>query len=124
MQNPSATAASLSAPLSERHIAGIRIFLACLVLLSFHTVLSGTTKTVFRLVLGGICFSFAAALLTNWLYAKDRILLTLTRKLWGLEEPRTRTGRFMRGVAKDVLTLLAIGWLAVGTLDLLRVVGN
>jgi hypothetical protein len=102
----------------------VTIIATCFVLLSFDTVLSGSTKTIFRLVLGGICFGFSAALLTNWLYAKDRILLMLTRKLWGLGEPRTRTGRFARAVAKDVLTLLAIGWLAVGTLDLLRVVVN
>jgi len=102
----------------------VTIVATCMVLLSIDTVLSGTTKTVFRLVLGGICFTFAAALLTNWLYAKDRVLIMFTRKLWGMEEPRTRTGRFMRAVAKDVLTLLGIAWLAVGTLDLLRVVVN
>ena len=83
---------------------------------------SGTPKTVFRLVIGGICFLYAGILLTNWNHAKERVLAMMTKKLWGLEHPRTRTGRFMRAVAKDVLTLLAIGWLAVGVLDLLRVV--
>ena len=83
---------------------------------------SGTPKTVFRLVIGGICFLYAGILLTNWNHAKERVLAMMTKKLWGLEHPRTRTGRFMRAVAKDFLTLLAIGWLAVGVLDLLRVV--
>ena len=66
--------------------------------------------------------AFAVALLTNWLHAKERVLTILTRKLWGLEVPRSRMGRFMRSVAKDVLTLLGIVWLAVGVLDLLRAV--
>jgi hypothetical protein len=100
----------------------VTIVATCLVLLSIDSVMSGTTKTVFRLVIGGICFAYAGILLTNSFHAKDRVLATMTKKLWGLEHPRTRTGRFMRAVAKDVLTLLAIGWLAVGVLDILRVV--
>jgi hypothetical protein len=100
----------------------VTIVATCLVLLSVDSVMSGTTKTVFRLVVGAICLSFAVVVLTNWLHAKDRVLTTMTRKLWGLEEPRTRSGRFMRSVAKDVLTLIGIGWLAVGVLDILRVV--
>jgi hypothetical protein len=100
----------------------VTIVATVLVLLSIDSVMSGTTKTVFRLVIGGICFAYAGILLTNTFHAKERVLATMTRKLWGLEHPRTRTGRFMRAVAKDVLTLLAIGWLAVGVLDILRVV--
>ena len=101
----------------------VTIVATCLVLLSIDSVMpAGTPKTVFRLVIGGICFLYAGILLTNWNHAKERVLAMMTKKLWGLEHPRTRTGRFMRAVAKDVLTLLAIGWLAVGVLDLLRVV--
>jgi hypothetical protein len=102
----------------------VTIIATCLVLLSIDSVLSGMTKTVFRLVIGAICFGYAGILLTNTFHAKDRVLAVMTKKLWGLEQPRTRMGRFMRGVAKDFLTLLAIGWLAVGTLDLLRVIVN
>lgn len=102
----------------------VTIVATCLVLLSIDSVMSGTTKIVFRLVIGGICFLYAGILLTNWHHAKERVLAMMTMKLWGLDHPKTRTGRFMRAVAKDVLTLLAIGWLAVGVLDLLRVVVN
>ena len=34
------------------------------------------------------------------------MLAKLTKRLWGIDHPRTRSGRFMRAVAKDVLTLL------------------
>jgi len=90
-------------------------------LLNVDMVTSGTSKTVVRLTLGVIFLLVALALLTNWMHMKERVLSTLTRKLWGLDQPRTRGGRFMRSVAKDVLTLIGIGWLAVGVFEILRV---
>jgi hypothetical protein len=55
---------------------------------------------------------------------KDRVLSNVTRRLWGLDHPRTKTGRFMRSAAKDVLTLLGIAWLAIGVFEMLRVVAS
>jgi len=44
----------------------------------------------------------------------------LFRRIWGLEEPTTRSGRAMRKIAGDLLTLIGIGWLALGVFELLR----
>ena len=66
----------------------------------------------------------AVGIFTNALHAKDRVLTILTRKLWGLEQPTSRIGRFMRGMAKDMLTLLGIAWLAIGVYLLLRIVAE
>jgi len=99
----------------------VTIVATCLALLNVDMVTSGTSKTVVRLTLGAIFLLVAIALLTNWMHMKERVLSTLTRKLWGLDQPRTRGGRFMRSVAKDVLTLIGIGWLAVGVFEILRV---
>ena len=96
----------------------------CLALLNVDMLTSGTAKSVVRVVLGCIFFVVAIAMLSNWQHSKDRILSVLTRKLWGLEHPTTRMGRFMRGVAKDVLTLVGIGWLAIGVFEVLRVVAE
>jgi hypothetical protein len=96
----------------------------CLILLTVDTFFSGTPKTVVRLVLGTMFVISAVSLFTNALQAKDRVLTVITRKLWGLEQPTTRIGRFMRGFAKDLLTLLGIGWLAIGVYLLLRIVAD
>jgi hypothetical protein len=102
----------------------LTILASCLALLNVDMVTSGTSKTVVRLTLGGIFFVVAIALLTNWMQMKDRVLSNVTRRLWGLDHPRTKTGRFMRSAAKDVLTLLGIAWLAIGVFEMLRVVAS
>jgi hypothetical protein len=48
----------------------------------------------------------------------------VTRKLWGLDHPTTRGGRFMRSIAKDLITLLAIVWLALGVFEILHPLVN
>jgi hypothetical protein len=95
---------------------------SALALLNIQMITSGTAQDLVRLVLGGIFLVFAGALLLNVGHAKDRVLATMTKKLWGLEQPTTRMGRFMRSMAKDVLTLLAIAWLAIAVYEILTVV--
>ena len=70
------------------------------------SVMSGTRRPSFRLVSAGSSSSSRAILLTNWQPRQGAGARHVTKKLWGLDHPRTRTGRFMRAVAKDVLTLL------------------
>jgi hypothetical protein len=102
----------------------LSIAASCLALLNIQMVTSGTTQDIVRLVLGGIFLFVAGVLLLNVGHAKDRVLATLTRKLWGLEHPTTRMGRFMRAMAKDVLTLIAIFWLAIAVYEILTALTN
>ena len=97
----------------------LSVVASCLALLNIQMITSGTTQDIVRFVLGGIFLVVAGMLLLNVGHAKDRVLSTLTRKLWGLEHPTTRMGRFMRAIAKDVLTLVGIGWLAIGVYEIL-----
>jgi hypothetical protein len=97
----------------------VTIVAMCLALLNVQMLASGTAEDIVRLVLGVIFLVVASAMLLNVGHMKDRILTTLTLKLWGLGHPTTRMGRFMRGAAKDVLTLLGIGWLTIATYEIL-----
>ena len=91
-----------------------------IVMLSIENVLSGSTKTITELVLTCIFFTTATTLLLNYGHAKDRVVTGITKRLWGLDHPTTRAGRFMRSIARDVLTLLAIVWLGLAVLELGR----
>ena len=98
----------------------IAIVASVIVMLSIENVLSGSTKTIVELVLTVIFFTTAITLLLNYGHAKDRVLTGITKRLWGLDHPTTRAGRFMRAIARDVLTLLSIVWLGLAVLELGR----
>jgi hypothetical protein len=100
----------------------VTIVAMCLALLNVQMLTSGTAEDLVRLVLGVIFLVVATTMLLNVGHSKDRILTTLTTKLWGLGHPTTRMGRFMRAVAKDVLTLLGIAWLTIATYEILTAV--
>jgi hypothetical protein len=102
----------------------ITVIATCLALLNIQMVTSGTAQDVVRLVLGGIFLAVAAMILLNVGHAKERVLAQVTKRLWGLEHPTTRTGRFMRSMAKDLMTLLAIAWLAIAVYEILTVIVN
>jgi hypothetical protein len=102
----------------------VTIVAMCLALLNVQMLTSGTAEDGVRLVLGVIFLVVATTMLLNVGHSKDRILTTLTTKLWGLGHPTTRMGRFMRAVAKDVLTLLGIAWLTIATYEILTAVAR
>lgn len=88
--------------------------------LNVDAVTSGTTKLVIRLVLGGVFLGVSLLLLTNWQRASERLVAKLMKKFWGMDHPVTRSGRFMRRIAKDLMTLLGILWLAIAVFEILR----
>jgi hypothetical protein len=88
--------------------------------LNVDMVVSGTAKTVVRLALGGVFIAVALVVLTNWQRASERLVAKLMKKFWGMDHPVTRTGRFMRRIAKDLMTLVGILWLAIGVFEILR----
>jgi hypothetical protein len=93
-------------------------------LLNIPSVFPEPSRTVLQVGLGCVFLLVAVTLLCNWLQTKDRTLLAVTRKLWGLDHPTTRGGRFMRSIAKDLITLLAIVWLALGVFEILHPLVN
>jgi hypothetical protein len=96
----------------------------CLALLNIQMLADGTAQDVVRLVLGVIFLVVSTGMLLNVGHSKERILANVTKRLWGLEHPTTRMGRFMRSIAKDLLTLLGIAWLAIAVYEILTVVAN
>ncbi len=92
--------------------------------LNIDVVVSEPAKTVVRLVLGGVFVSVSLVVLTNWQRASERLVAKLMKKFWGMDHPVTRTGRFMRRIARDLMTLLGIIWLAIGVFEILRALVN
>jgi hypothetical protein len=88
--------------------------------LNIDTVMSGTSKLVLRLALGGIFLGVSLLLLTNWHRASERLVAKLMKKFWGMDHPVTGSGRFMRRIARDLMTLLGIVWLAAAVFEILR----
>jgi hypothetical protein len=102
----------------------IAVVATALAALNVDMVTSGTAKAVVRLVLGGIFIGVAIVLLTNWQRASERLVAKLMKKFWGMDHPVSRSGRFVRRIAKDVMTLLGIVWLAIGVFEILRAFVN
>jgi hypothetical protein len=89
--------------------------------LQIQMVFNGSTQTVVRLVLGIPLVLVAILVLTNWQRANER-LVARAFKAWGLEAPTTKSGRFARRFAKDLMTLLGIVLLSVAAFQLLSAV--
>ena len=102
----------------------ITIVATALAALNIDMLASGTSKVVVRVVLGGIFLSVSLVLLTNWQRANERLVARLMKKFWGMDHPVTRSGRFMRRIARDLMTLLGIAWLAIGVFEVLRALVN
>jgi hypothetical protein len=88
--------------------------------LQVQMLTDGTIRSGIRLGLGVILVLMALLLLWNWQQARRRLVTRFFRRIWGLEEATTRTGRFFRSVGGDVMTLIGIAWLALGVFELLR----
>ena len=73
---------------------------------------------------GGIFLAPRLVLLTNWQRATERLVARLMGEVLGMDHPVTRSGRFMRRIARDLMTLLGIVWLAIGSLEILRAFVN
>jgi hypothetical protein len=76
-----------------------------------------------RVILGVPLVVAAILVLTNWHRANERIVARIF-KMWGLDAPTTKSGRFARRFAKDALTLVGILLLAVAAFQLLSAVVN
>ncbi len=92
--------------------------------ISIDSLASGSDRVVVRLILGSIFLAVSLTLLTNWQRAKERLVAKLMKKFWGMDHPVTRSGRFMRGIARDLMTLLGILWLAMGVFEVMRALVN
>ena len=102
----------------------ITVVVTGLAALSIDTLFSGTAQMVFRLVLGSIFMAVSLTILTNWQRANERLVARLMKKFWGMDHPTTGSGRFMRRIAKDLMILLGILWLAMGVFEILRALVN
>jgi hypothetical protein len=88
--------------------------------LQIQMATSGSVRVGIRLGLGIVLMLMALPLLTNWQQANQRLMAIFFKKFWGVEAPVTRTGRILSRIGRDVLTLIGITWLALGTFELLR----
>jgi hypothetical protein len=88
--------------------------------LQIQMVTSGTVRVGIRLGLGIVLVLVAVPLLSNWLQAKERLTARIFKRIWGLDAPVSRSGRLMRKVGNDVMTIVGIVFLALGTFELLR----
>jgi hypothetical protein len=75
-----------------------------------------------RVAIGVALLVGAVPLLTNWRQSKQRLVGHFFAKFWGLGPDATlsRTGRVIRRVGWEALTLVGIVWLALGVYELLR----
>jgi len=127
-QEPARAARSAPQPLPRKPIVDrliyftflLSVLAVALAALQVQMVTSGDVRVGIRLVLGGVLILSAIPLLTNWQDTRRRLTNRFFRKLWGLEEPTTRSGRVMRKIAGDLLTLVGIAWLAFGVFEILR----
>jgi hypothetical protein len=93
-----------------------------LVALNPQMVASGSVRVGIRIAIGVVLLVGALPLLTNWRQSKQRLVGLFFAKFWGLGPDATlsRTGRVIRRVGWEALTLVGIVWLALGVYELLR----
>jgi hypothetical protein len=88
--------------------------------LQVQMLTSGSPRVGIRLGLGIALILVAVPLLSNWQRSKERLTARFFKKIWGVDAPVSRSGRVMRKVGNDVMTLIGIIWLALGTFEVLR----
>jgi hypothetical protein len=100
-------------------VASLLAFL--LVVLRVETLLGSThdAKLTFRLVLSGILFVEAYLLLSNWRGANQRLVQRLLNRMWGPRGAMNRREKTFARLARDLLTLVGIVWLAAAVFELL-----
>jgi hypothetical protein len=70
-------------------------------------------------ILGVILLSVAFMLMSNWQRTNQRLVQRLLTRMWGPRGAMNRREKFFAGAARDGLKLLAIAFLALGTLEIL-----
>jgi hypothetical protein len=98
----------------------LSIVAVCLAALQIQMVTTGSVRVGIRLGLGIVLVLMSLPLLTNWEHTKERLVANFLKRFWGIEEPTTRSGRAVRRLGKELLTLVGIAWLALGMFELLR----
>jgi hypothetical protein len=88
--------------------------------LQIQMLMTGSVRTGARVAMGIPLVIGAFLLLSNWARSNERIVARLLRRVWGVGEATTRSGRFMRKRVGDGMTLLGIVLLAAGVFQLLR----
>jgi hypothetical protein len=91
-----------------------------LAVLQIDSLVNGTAKTVFRLVLAAVLLVAAALLTSNWQLASQRLAQRMLTRMWGPRGAVNRRERFVSRRVRDVLTLVGILFLATGVFEFLR----
>ena len=91
-----------------------------LAVLQIDSLFSGSPRTVFRLVLGGVLVLAAVLLTSNWQLATQRLGQRAMTRMWGPRGAVNRRERFVARRIRDVLTLIGIAFLAAGVFEILR----
>jgi hypothetical protein len=97
----------------------VSLFAFLLVVLRVEMVFKSTPKTVLQLTLGVILLTVAFMLMSNWQRTNQRLVQRLLTRMWGPRAAMNRRERFFAGAARDGLKVLAIAFLALGTLEIL-----
>ena len=102
----------------------LSLLAAGLVPLQLQTLASGSVRLGYLLGIGSVLILVAVPILTDWQQSKERLTARIFKKIWGLDAPVSRSGRLMRKIGKDVMTMVGIAWLALGLYEILRAFVN
>jgi hypothetical protein len=124
---PPNTAGAPPAPVPTGDFMGRAVFLSFVVslfaflfvVLRVEMLFSSTPKLVLQLLLAVILLTVAFMLMSNWQRANQRLVQRLLNRVWGPRGAMNRREKFFAGAARDGLKLLAIVFLALGTLEFL-----
>ncbi len=97
----------------------VSLFAFLFVVLRVEMLFNSTPKLVLQLLLAVILLTVAFMLMSNWQRANQRLVQRLLNRVWGPRGAMNRREKFFAGAARDGLKLLAIVFLALGTLEFL-----
>jgi hypothetical protein len=97
----------------------VSLFAFLFVVLRVEMIFTSTPKTVLQLILAVVLLAVAFMLMSNWQRANQRLVQRLVNRVWGPRGAVNRREKFFAGAARDGLKLLAIAFLALGTLEFL-----
>ncbi|MEI8106041.1 MAG: hypothetical protein WCH31_09420 [Actinomycetes bacterium] len=92
-----------------------------LAVLNIDQLFNGSSvRTIILLSISVVLFAEAFLLTSNWERASQRLAQRLLTRIWGPRAAMNRREKFVSRLARDILTLIGIAWLAVGTFELIR----
>ena len=122
---PPPPALRVGGPVGKAAFYGLVVSLVAflLVVLRVEMVLSGSTRTGFRVVVAVVLFLESYLLLASPRGANQRLGQRLLTRVWGPRGAATRREKAFARAVRDALTLAGIVFLAAGVFELLAAAG-